>query len=527
MNGVTKVLLFGEEARKALQKGIEGLASAVRLTIGPKGRNVLLERRDKLPLMTNDGVTIARDIGVQNVFENIGVRLLQEVASRTNDVAGDGTTTAVILAQRMVEEGMKALLAFHNPVLVKNGMEKALALIVEKIKEWSVPLSEKKHVAQIASIAANDPAVGELIAEALERVGKEGVITIEESQSVETLLEVVEGIQFDRGFVSPWFVTDLERNEVILENPFILVSDCRVHSASTLLPLLQRVLQTGHPLLLIVGEIEGEALAMLVMNKLRGVLEVAAVKAPEFGEWQRDVLGDIATLTGGQVVLQELGMKLEKVPLELLGQAEKVRVAQNRTIIVGGKGRERDIEERVRQVRAHLGRTTSDYEREKLEERLAKLTEGVAIIRVGAPTEVELREKKHRVEDALAAARAAVEEGIVPGGGATLLHVAEELDIGLIPEEERIGAEILRRALEEPTRQIAENAGYQGSLIAGEMRHREREIGFDVLQGTFTDMFKAGIVDPAKVVRVALENAVSIASLVLTTQVVIAEAQED
>jgi chaperonin GroEL len=521
-----KTLLFGEEARRALQRGIDCLADAVKLTLGPKGRNVLLERKYGAPIVTSDGVTIARDIEVSDAFENVGARLLQEVASKTNDVAGDGTTTAIVLAQKMVEEGMKAILSLHNPVFLRSGMEKATQYAVERIREWSVPVETKQHIIQVASIAANDVSIGEIIAEAMEKVGKEGVITVEESKSAETTLEVVEGMKLDQGFISPYFVTDPEKNEAVLENPLILVSDYKIHNVSMLLPLLQRVIQAGKPFLCLAEEIEGEALAVLVVNKLRGILEVVAVKAPGFGERRKEILRDIAVLTGGQVISQELGMKLERVPLELLGRAEKVRVTKDATLVVGGQGKKKEIEERIRQIRAQIEKTTSDYEREKLEERLAKLTRGVAMIRVGALTEVELKEKKHRVEDALSATKAAVEEGVVPGGGATFLHIAEEISREGCPEEERVGMDIVRRALEEPARRIAENAGYQGSLVAKEMREKGRRTGFDVVRGEFVDMFETGIVDPAKVTRVALQNALSVASLILTTQVVIAETPE-
>lgn len=523
---MTKTLLFGEEARRALQRGIDCLADAVKLTLGPKGRNVLLEKRYGIPVVTNDGVTIARDIVVSDAFENVGARLLQEVASKTNDIAGDGTTTAIVLAQKMVEEGMRAILSLHNPVFLRNGMERATQYAVEKIREWSVPVETKQHITQVASISANDASIGKIVAEAMEKVGREGVITVEESKSAETTLEVVEGMKFDQGFVSPYFVTDPEKNEAVLENPFILVSDYKIHSVSMLLPLLQKVLQAGNPLLCLAEEIEREALAALVVNKLRGILEVVAVKTPGFGERRKEILKDIAVLTGGQVVSQELGMKLEKVPLELLGRAEKVRVTKDATLVIGGQGEKKEIEERVRQIRAQIEKVASDYERGKLEERLAKLTKGVAIIRVGALTEVELKEKKHRVEDALSATKAAVEEGIVPGGGATFLHIAKEISKEEYPEEERAGVDIVRRALEEPARRIAENAGYQGSLIAKETKEKNRRVGFDVVRGEFVDMFEAGIVDPAKVTRIALQNALSMVSLILTTQVVIAETPE-
>lgn len=523
---MAKVLLFGDEARQALLRGMRVLADAVRVTFGPRGRAVLLERNNGLPLATGDGVTVAREVALRDALENVGVRLLQEVATRTNEAAGDGTTTAVILAQKMVEEGIKALLSFHNPVWVRRGMEKALGVALKKLKEWSVPLNDERYIFEVASIAARDRALGELVASALQRVGKDGVVTIEESKVTETVLEVVEGIEFEGGFLSPYFVTNVERNEAVFENPLILISDYKIHSASVLFPLLEKVVQTGRPLLLIVGELGGEALALLVVNKLRGILRVAAVKAPEFGERQREVLGDIAALSGGQVVLQDLGMKLEKVPLELLGKAAKVQVTEKKTIIVGGQGRRRDIDERIRQIRAQIEKSGSHSVREWYERRLASLVRGVAVIRVGAPTEVELKEKKQRLEDALFATRAALEEGIVPGGGTTLLRIAEELRSCAATDSERVGFNIVCQALEEPVRQIATNAGYQGPLVAERVRRCEKNIGFDALRGTFVDMFAAGIVDPAKVLRIALQNAVSMASLVLTTEVIVVETQE-
>lgn len=523
---MAKALLFGNEARQALLQGMRALADAVRVTFGPRGRIVLLERGNGFPLATGDGVTVAREVAVRDALGNIGVRLLQEVAVRTNEAAGDGTTTAVILAQKMVEEGVKALLSFHNPVWIRRGMEKALEVALERLKEWSVPLDDERYLFEVASVAARDRALGKLVASALQRVGKEGVVTIEESKVTETVLEVVEGIEFERGFLSPYFVTNVERNEVVLENPLILVSDYKIRNASVLFPLLEKVFQTGRPLLLIIGELEGEALALLVVNKLRGILQVAAVKAPEFGERQREVLGDIAVLSGGQVVLQDLGMKLEKVPVELLGEAEKVQITEKKTVIVGGRGRRRDIEERIQQVRTQIEKSSSHSEKEWYERRLASLVCGVAVIRVGAPTEVELKEKKQRLEDALFATRAALEEGIVPGGGTTLLRIAEELRSYTVADSERVGFNIVCQALEEPVRQIATNAGYRGSLIAERVRQCGKNVGFDALQGTFVDMFAAGIVDPTKVLRVALQNAVSIASLVLTTEVIAVETQE-
>lgn len=523
---MAKELIFGEEARKAMEVGIDRLANAVRLTLGPKGRNVILEKKYGSPTVTNDGVTIAREIEMEDYFQNLGARLAREVATKTNDVAGDGTTTAVVLAQKMVKEGLKAVTAGHNPVFLKSGMEKARDLAIREIEKYTIKIEEKKAVAQVASISANDAQIGETISEAMEKVGRDGVITVEESKSAETTLEVVEGMQFDRGFLSPYFVTDAEKMEVVLEEPLLLITDFKISAIQSLIPLLQQVLQVGKPLFIIAEDLEGEALAALVVNKLKGVIKVAAVKAPAFGDRRKEMLQDIAVLTGGQVISQEIGMKLEKVTLDLLGKAEKVKVTKDNTVIVGGKGKREDIRSRAEQIRAQIAKTTSDYDREKLQERLAKLVGGVAVIRVGAPTEVELKEKKHRVEDALSATRAAVEEGIVPGGGATLVHVASQLELRELPEEERVGAEIVRRAMEEPARRIAENAGYNGALIVETMKKEDVQVGFDVLQGRFVDMVAAGIVDPAKVTKAALQHAVSIASLVLTTQVLVAEEKE-
>ncbi len=524
---MAKKLLLGEEARKAMEEGIDHLANAVKLTLGPKGRNVILEKKYGSPVVTNDGVTIAREIEIEDQFENLGARLAREVATKTNDIAGDGTTTAVVLAQKMVKDGLKAVTAGSNPVFLRAGMEKILKEVIHRIDQYSIPVEGKKAISQVASISANDSTIGEIISEAMEKVGKDGVITVEESKSAETTLEVVEGMQFDRGFLSPYFVTDPERMEVILEDPLILITDFKLSNIQSLIPLLQRVLQVGKPLFIIAEDVEGEALATLVVNKLRGIIRVAVVKAPAFGERRKEILRDIAVLTGGQVISQEVGMKLEKVTLELLGGAERVKITKDNTIIVGGRGRKEDLRARGEQIRAQIAKTTSDYDREKLQERLAKLIGGVAVIRVGAPTEVELKEKKHRVEDALAATRAAVEEGVIPGGGSTLVHVACQLDLNALKEDERVGAEIIKRALEEPTRRIAENAGYQGALIVERIKEKEARVGFDALQGEFVDMVEAGIIDPTKVAKVALQNAVSIASLVLTTQVLVTEEKEE
>lgn len=521
---MARTLLFGNQARQALLQGVRTLADAVRITLGPRGRITLLEQSGGLPFATRDGVTIAREVALRN-FENIGVRLLQEVAMHTYEAAGDGTTTAVVLTQKMIEEGTKALLSFHNPVWIRRGMERALKIALERLREWSIPLNGGQYVLEVASIAAQDESLGELVASALQRVGKDGVVTVEESKGTETVLEVVEGMEFVQGFLSPYFVNDLRSNEVFLENPLILVSDYTIRAASTFLPLLERVFQTRRPLL-IVGELEGEVLALLVTNKLRGIMQVAAVKAPEFGERRREILGDIAVLSGGQVVSQDLGMKLEKVPLELLGSAEKVRITEKKTVIIGGQGKRRDIDERIRQVRAQVEKSNTSLEKKWHERRLASLTRGVAVIRVGALTEVERREKRQRLEGTLAATRAALEEGVVPGGGAVLLHIAEELRSSTVSDSERVGFDVVRRALEEPVRQIAANAGYHGPLIVEKVKQHKRSIGFDVAQGTFVDMFAAGIVDPVKVLRIALCNAVSMASLVLTTEVIVAETKE-
>jgi len=524
---MAKELLFGEEARKAMEEGINRLANAVKLTLGPKGRNVILEKKYGSPTVTNDGVTIAREIEVQDYFENLGAKLAREVATKTNDIAGDGTTTAVVLAQKMVQEGLKAVTSGYNPVFLKSGMERAKDLATKEIVNYAIKVEDRKAIAQVASISANDSQIGEIISEAMEKVGRDGVITVEESKSSETTLEVVEGMQFDRGYLSPYFITDAERMEVILEDPFILITDFKISNIQSLIPLLQQVLQVGRPLLIIAEDLEGEALATLVVNKLKGVLKVAAVKAPAFGDRRKEILQDIAILTGGQVISREIGMKLEKVTLDLLGKAEKIRVTRDNTIIVGGKGKKEDLRAREQQIRAQIAKTTSDYDREKLQERLAKLVGGVAVIRVGAPTEVELKEKKHRVEDALSATRAAVEEGIVPGGGATLVHIATQLHLEGLSDEEQVGAGIVRRAMEEPARRIAENAGYEGAIVVEKMKGQDPRVGFDVLQGRFVDMIAEGIVDPAKVTKAALQNAVSIASLVLTTQVLIAEKKEE
>lgn len=522
-----KKLIFDEEARRVLEKGANIITDTVKLTLGPKGRNVILEKKFGAPTITNDGVTIAREIEVKDSFENIGVTLVKEVATKTNDVAGDGTTTAMVLAQKMIRNGLKNITAGYNPIFLKNGMDKILIQIVDKINQYSIPIEDQNSIAQVASISAKDEAIGQIIAEAIEKVGRDGVITVEESKSTDTTLEVVEGMQFDRGYLSPYMVTDQERMVCILENPYILITDFKINSIQTLLPILQQVVQTGKPLLIIAEDLEGEALATLVVNRLRGALNVAAVKAPAFGDRRKEILRDLAILTGGQVISQEIGMKLEKVTLDLLGKAGSVKINKDNTIIVDGQGSPTDIKAREKEIRVQIEKTDSSYDREKLQERLAKLIGGVAIIKVGALSETELKEKKHRVEDALSATRSAIEEGIIPGGGSLLLHIGQEVSLNDLSNYERVGAQIVLSALEEPLKRIAENAGYQGEIIAGKVRDMDKKIGFNALTGEFVDMVKSGIVDPAKVTRAALQNAVSIASLALTTQTIIAEHKEE
>jgi chaperonin GroEL len=522
-----KKLIFDEEARRAIEKGANIITDSVKLTLGPKGRNVILEKKFGGPTITNDGVTIAREIEVKDPFENIGVTLVREVATKTNDIAGDGTTTAMVLAQKMILNGLKNVTAGYNPVFLKNGMDKILIQIVDKINQYSIPIDDQNSIAQVAAISAKDQSIGQIIAEAIEKVGRDGVITVEESKSTDTTLEVVEGMQFDRGYLSPYMVTDQERMVCLLENPYILITDFKISSIQTLLPILQQVVQTGKPLLIVAEDLEGEALATLVVNRLRGALNVAAVKAPAFGDRRKEILHDLAILTGGQVISQDMGMKLEKVSLDLLGKAGSAKINKDNTIIVDGQGNPDDIKAREKEIRVQIEKTDSSYDREKLQERLAKLIGGVAIIKVGALSETELKEKKHRVEDALSATRSAIEEGIVPGGGSILLHIGQEISIDNLSNDEQIGAQIVLKALEEPLKRIAENAGYQGNIIAGKVRDLDKKMGFNAMTGDLVDMVKSGIVDPAKVTRAALQNAVSIASLALTTQTIIAEHKEE
>ncbi len=527
---MAKVLVFDEAARRALERGVNAVADAVKVTLGPRGRNVVLEKKFGSPTITKDGVTVAKEIELENHLENIGAQLLKEVASKTNDVAGDGTTTATVLAQAIVREGLKNVAAGANPLALKRGIEKAVEAAVEKIKALAIPVEDRKAIEEVATISANDPDVGKLIADAMEKVGKEGIITVEESKSLETELKFVEGYQFDKGYISPYFITSPDTMEAVLEDAFILIVEKKVSNVRELLPVLEQVAQTGKPLLLIAEDVEGEALATLVVNKLRGTLNVAAVKAPGFGDRRKEMLKDIAAVTGGTVISEELGFKLENATLSMLGRAERVRITKDETTIVGGKGKKEDIEARINAIKKELETTDSEYAKEKLQERLAKLAGGVAVIRVGAATETELKEKKHRFEDALSATRAAVEEGIVPGGGVTLLRAISAVDelLKSLEGDEATGAKIVRRALEEPARLIAENAGYEGSVIVQRILSETKNprFGFNAATGEFTDMVEAGIVDPAKVTRSALQNAASIGALILTTEAVVAEKPE-
>jgi chaperonin GroEL len=521
-----KMILYDEEARRALERGVNLVADAVKVTLGPKGRNVVLEKKWGSPTITKDGVTVAKEVELEDPFENMGAQLCREVASKTNDVAGDGTTTATVLAQAIVAEGLKYVAAGGNPILVKRGIEMAVEKAVEEIKKHAIPVSTKEDVEHVASIAGNDPEIGKVIAEAMEKVGKDGVITVEESKGTTTTLEVVEGMQFDRGYISPYFITDPERMEAVLEDCYILIHEKKVSNAQDLIPLLEKIANSRKPLLIIAEDVEGDALATLVVNKIRGVLNVAAVKAPGFGERRKAMLEDIAILTGGKFLSEDLGIKIENVDMSMLGHAKKVIVAKEETTIVEGAGSRDAVMGRINQIKKQIEETESNYDREKLQERLAKLAGGVAVIKVGAATETELKEKKHRFEDALSATRAAVEEGIVPGGGVTYLNIIPALDgIGETPDEQH-GAAIVRRALEEPLRQIAENAGLEGSVVVERVKNMEKGRGLDALTGEYVDMVKAGIVDPVKVTRSALQNAASIAGMLLTTEALVVEKPE-
>lgn len=523
-----KEIIFREQARSALQRGVNALAEAVKVTLGPKGRNVVLEKKFGSPTITNDGVTIAREIELDDPFENMGAQLVKEVATKTNDVAGDGTTTATLLAQAIVREGSKNVAAGANPMIMKRGIEKAVEKAVEAIKGKAVQVESKEAIAQVASISANDKSIGDLIADAMEKVGKDGVITVEESKGIGTTLEVVEGMNFDRGYISPYMITDTDKMEAELEDPYILITDKKVSSIQDILPILEKVVQAGKPMLLIAEDVEGEALATLVLNKLRGTFTCVAVKAPGFGDRRKAMLQDIAILTGGTVISEEVGLKLDKAEIDMLGRASKVRVKKEETIIVGGQGNPDEISARVAQIKKQIEETTSDFDREKLQERLAKLAGGVAVIQVGAATETEMKEKKLRIEDALNATRAAVEEGIVSGGGVAYVQAIKALeDLEYENMDEKVGIDIIRRALEEPLRQIATNAGVEGSIVVEKVKELEPGMGFNALTGEYVNMIEAGIVDPVKVTRSALQNAASIAAMILTTETLVAEKKEE
>ncbi|MGI6125740.1 MAG: chaperonin GroEL [Planifilum sp.] len=524
---MAKDIKFSEEARRAMLRGVDALADAVKVTLGPKGRNVVLEKKFGSPLITNDGVTIAKEIELEDAFENMGAQLVKEVATKTNDVAGDGTTTATVLAQSIIREGLKNVAAGANPMILRKGIEKAVNAAVDEIKKIAKPIEGKESIAQVASISANDDEVGQLIAEAMEKVGNDGVITVEESKGFATELEVVEGMQFDRGYISPYMITDSDKMEAVLEEPYILITDKKLSNIQEILPILEKVVQQGKPLLIIAEDMEGEALATLVVNKLKGTFTSVAVKAPGFGDRRKAMLQDIAILTGGQVITEELGLDLKTIDLDALGRARQVRVLKEETIIVDGYGDKGDIEARINQIRQQIEETTSEFDKEKLQERLAKLAGGVAVIKVGAATETELKEKKLRIEDALNSTRAAVEEGIVSGGGTALVNVIRAVEAVEASGDEKTGVNIIKRALEEPIRQIAYNAGEEGSVIVERLKKEEVGIGFNALTGEWVDMIKAGIVDPAKVTRSALQNAASVAGMFLTTEAVVADKPEE
>jgi len=522
-----KEIKYGMSAREKMMLGVDTLADAVKVTLGPKGRNVLIEKSWGSPKSTKDGVTVAKEIELEDKFENMGAKMVKEVASKTSDVAGDGTTTATILAQSIYREGSKLVAAGANPMALKRGLERAVEIVVEELKKISKPTKEKKEIAQVGTVSANnDHTIGDIIAEAMEKVGKEGVITVEEAKGMETTLEIVEGMQFDRGYLSPYFVTDPEKMEVHMEDPYILLNEKKISVMKDLIPILEQIAKMGRPLLIIAEEVEGEALATLVVNKLRGTLKVAAAKAPGFGDRRKAMLEDIAILTGGQVISEDLGLKLENVTLNDLGTAKRLTLDKDNTTIVDGGGSRKALEGRVKQIRAQIDETTSDYDREKLQERLAKLIGGVAVINVGAATELEMKEKKDRVEDALNATRAAVEEGIVPGGGVAFLRVLKALDKLDLTGEEKMGVNIIRRALEEPMRQIANNAGFEGSVVVQKVAEGKGNFGFNAETGKYEDLLEAGIIDPTKVSRFALQNAASVAGLLLTTEAMIAEKPE-
>ncbi|TXK76049.1 chaperonin GroEL [Paenibacillus sp. N3.4] len=523
---MAKEIKFSEDARRAMLRGVDALANAVKVTLGPKGRNVVLEKKFGSPLITNDGVTIAKEIELEDAFENMGAQLVKEVATKTNDVAGDGTTTATVLAQAMIREGLKNVTAGANPMVIRKGIEKAVRAAVEELQAIAKPIEGKQSIAQVAAISAADDEVGQLIAEAMEKVGKDGVITVEESKGFLTELEVVEGMQFDRGYTSPYMITDTDKMEAVLDNPYILITDKKISNIQEILPVLEKVVQSGKQLLIIAEDVEGEAQATLVVNRLRGTFTCVAVKAPGFGDRRKAMLGDIAALTGGQVITEELGLDLKSTRPEQLGSARQIRVTKENTIIVDGAGDKKDIAARVTQIRAQLEETTSDFDKEKLQERLAKLSGGVAVIKVGAATETELKERKLRIEDALNATRAAVEEGIVSGGGTALVNVYNAVAKVVAVGDEQTGVNIILRSLEEPVRTIAANAGQEGSVIVERLKNEKVGIGYNAATGQWVNMFEAGIVDPAKVTRSALQNAASVAAMFLTTEAVIADKPE-
>ena len=524
---MAKEILFNEEARRALGRGVDQLANAVKVTLGPKGRNVVLDKKFGSPTITNDGVTIARDIELPDPFENMGAQLVKEVATKTNDVAGDGTTTATVLAQAMIQEGMRNVAAGANPMILKKGIETAVKTLVEEIKKRSIKVSGKSEIAQVASVSAADEEIGGLIAEAMEKVGNDGVITVEESKGLQTALNVVECMQFDRGYISPYMVTDPDRMEAVMDNPYILITDRKISAIADMLPTLEKVVKVGKELLIIAEDVEGEALATLVVNRLRGTFKAVAVKAPGFGDRRKAMLEDIAILTGGTVITEDMGRKLDSVELTDLGTARQVRITKDETTIIDGVGDKDVIAKRVSQIRAQVEETTSEFDREKLQERLAKLSGGVAVIEVGAATEVEMKDKKLRIEDALNATRAAVEEGIVAGGGTTFIDIIPALNTLEATGDVQTGINLVKRAVEEPLRQIAYNAGLEGSVVVEKVKNTEAGVGFNALTEEYIDMVKAGIVDPAKVTRSALQNAASIASLVLTTETIVADKVEE
>jgi chaperonin GroEL len=523
-----KLVRFSQEAREKILKGVNVLADAVTVTLGPKGRNVVLEKSFGAPTVTKDGVTVAKEIELEDKFENMGAQMVKEVASKTSDVAGDGTTTATVLARSIFTEGIKMVAAGHDPMSLKRGIDRAVESVTGELKNLSKPTKDRKEIAQVGTISANnDSTIGDIIAEAMEKVGKEGVITVEEAKGLDTTLEVVEGMQFDRGYLSPYFVTDPERMEAKLEDAYVLIHEKKISSMKDLLPILEAIAKTGKPFLLVAEDVEGEALATLVVNKIRGTLACTAVKAPGFGDRRKAMLEDIAILSGGRVIAEELGIKLENVTLNDLGRAKRIVIDKDNTTVIDGAGKKADIEGRIKQIRAQIEETTSDYDREKLQERLAKLVGGVAVNRVGAATEIEMKEKKARVEDALHATRAAVEEGVVPGGGVALIRCLSSLETQRDGEEEKVGVNIIRKALEDPCRWIAANAGWEGSVVVDKVKNNKGPFGFNAASEEFEDLMKAGIIDPTKVVRTALQNAASVASLLLTTECMVAEKPEE